>query len=240
MPKPVEATKEAKKKNGDEDCQDPEKKCPKKEEKQEDHEGNDFKVPKGQQTFDSEGKENPGGKNHSRVAHWPGGSSGVTLGRGYDMKNRKPAAVERDLIGAGVPADVAKQYSAGGGLPPSQAKTWVANNAGSIPEISPSAQKRLFMKTYDFEEGEVERISGKADTVDEYGATCWKNLDPKIKQGATDLKFRGDYNTNSRTFLQKHIANNDVEGFANEIRNKSNWPNVPDQRFNERVDFFNK
>lgn len=37
-------------------------------------------------TFDQEGLENPGKKYHSRVPHVPSSSSGVTIGRGYDMK----------------------------------------------------------------------------------------------------------------------------------------------------------
>jgi hypothetical protein len=49
----------------------------------------DQKVAKGQATYNSEGNE--GGKYHSRKAHHPTAASGVTIGRGYDLKEKKPA-----------------------------------------------------------------------------------------------------------------------------------------------------
>lgn len=42
-----------------------------------------------------------------------------------------------------------------------------------------------------------------------------------------DLKYRGDYTTHSRRKLQKHMVNNNLEGFVKVIVNKDNWRNVP-------------
>lgn len=231
MPEAEAATKEAKKKNGNPDCTDPEGKCPPKEKSKD-----PYKVEKGQLTFDAEGQE--GGKYHSRHAHWPGGNSGVTIGRGYDMGSRTTAGVYSDLVDAGVPADVANQYAAGAGLKGSKAGTWVTNNRDGIPDISPEAQNNLFSKTYTEQENEVKRISQKPDAVKKYGAVCWDNLDPKIRDSLVDLKYRGDYTPSTRKFLQKAAADNDPEAFGDAMRDRSNWGSVPADRLNRRVNYW--
>lgn len=67
----------------------------------------DLKVPEGQLTFDAEGTE--GGKWHSRTVHWPGGASGVTIGRGYDLGYKSAKEITADFTTAGISAsDTAK------------------------------------------------------------------------------------------------------------------------------------
>lgn len=231
MAQPEAAAKTAKKKNGNPDCNDPEGKCPPKEDSKD-----PYKVKRGQLTFDAEGQE--GGKYHSRHAHWPGGASGVTIGRGYDMGGRTSASVYSDLVDAGVPSDVAHQYSAGAGLKGSKAGNWVSKNRDDIPDISPEAQNKLFDKTYAEQEKEVRRISEKPDAVKKYGAVCWDNLDPKIKDSLVDLKYRGDYTSSSRKFLQKAAADNDSETFGKAMTDRSHWGNVPADRLNRRVNYW--
>ena len=67
-------------------------------------------------TFMAEGNNIPGSRNYSRKIHWPGISSkcqsygsGVTIGRGYDMKHRLPAEIIKDLTLAGIPIEKAKK-----------------------------------------------------------------------------------------------------------------------------------
>ena len=48
--------------------------------------------------------------------HWPGGTSGVTLGPGYDMGGRTREQVQGDLTAAGLPADTAAALATGAGL----------------------------------------------------------------------------------------------------------------------------
>lgn len=45
--------------------------------------------------------------------HWPGGASGVTLGPGYDMKDRSAASVTVDLQAIGIDASAAEDASGG-------------------------------------------------------------------------------------------------------------------------------
>jgi hypothetical protein len=55
-------------------------------------------------------------KGRSERLHYPGGASGVTLGPGYDMKERGPEEIVRDLMAIGIDREVAKKASKAGGL----------------------------------------------------------------------------------------------------------------------------
>ena len=48
---------------------------------------------------------------HSRRLHVPDGNSGLTLGRGYDLRKRMNADVQADLANAGVMGDMAFKIS---------------------------------------------------------------------------------------------------------------------------------
>ena len=78
-----------------------------------------------QHLFDSEGLENPGGRFHSRVPHLPPGASGVTIGRGYDIKSRSKQSVIRDLKSAGVSESDAKRLAEGVDLTGQAAKKFI-------------------------------------------------------------------------------------------------------------------
>jgi hypothetical protein len=56
---------------------------------------NHFIVERGQITFDLEGLESPGSRYHSRKAHHPTPISGVTIGRGYDLKEISEATMRK-------------------------------------------------------------------------------------------------------------------------------------------------
>ncbi len=55
----------------------------------------------------------PGKSEH---LHWPQGQSGVTIGPGYDMRNRTSAEIVSDLIAADIAPALAQQLSKGAGL----------------------------------------------------------------------------------------------------------------------------
>ena len=190
-------------------------------------------VSKGQLTFDAEGTE--GGTFHSRKPHVPSDSSGVTVGRGYDLKHRKKQDVIDDMTAAGISESVAIAYAAGVGLSGQGARTFISNN--NLGEITTAQQKKLFEITYTQIEKDVIRICSKADVVEAYGATNWQSLNQKIKDLLVDLRFRGDYTPTSRKFLQKHVANNDLTKCMAEISIKANWPSVPPDRFKRRKEY---
>lgn len=195
-----------------------------------------FVMVRRQLTFDAEGRE--GGTYHSRTPHVPSSNSGLTIGRGYDLKQRNVLGVETDLMVAGLTREQALVYAAAVGLQGDAAKVYIAENKDKLGEITPQQQKRLFEVTYAQIEADVKRICSKADVVEAYGATDWGSLNTKIKDVLIDLRFRGDYTPASRRFLQKHIAGNDLAKFKTEIEKEANWPNVPEDRFRRRAAYF--
>jgi hypothetical protein len=199
----------------------------------------DFEVPEGQLTFDAEGLETRGAY-FSREAHWPGGASGVTIGRGYDMKERSQETVRSDLIAAGVPDADAELLSQGAGLKGKAASDFAKREDVKAIEISPAAQKNLFTKVYDHYESEVKRISNKDDAVAKYGSVDFDKLDPAIKDVAVDMIYRGDYTSSTRKEIQQHLVNNDLQGLYDVLSDESkmtgDW-GVPQDRFERRRDY---
>lgn len=190
---------------------------------------------KGQLTFDAEGQE--GGKWHSRTLHVPSRNSGVTLGRGYDMKMKPSHTIMADLAGVGVGVDTAILLSKASGLRGQKAKDFIAYNDLSDFEISISGQLQLFSVVYNRLEHDVIRICNKQDVVRRYGVTDWDNLHDKIKDMLVDLRFRGDYTPFSRRMLQKFVAENDLAKFAAVILNTANWRSVPADRVRRRKEY---
>jgi len=189
-------------------------------------------------TWNSEGAE--GGMYHSRKLHVPGSTSGLTLGRGYDFRRKKQATIIANLTTAGVDAKIITVLKNAAGLYGNTAEQFIIDNDLLDFQIQPNAQKKLFKISYDYEASQVKRISTKKDVVKLYGACDWDKLHSGIKDIAIDLKFRGDYTSKSRKFLQQSIADNDLEAFKKEIINKNNWPGVPADRFKRRKDYIEK
>ena len=191
----------------------------------------DFRVSKGQLTFDAEGEE--GGAWHSRRPHVPSDTSGLTVGRGYDMKEKTPEKVRTDLVQAGVSETTAKLYAKAAGLEGDEARQFIAKNA--LPEITPAQQKALFGRAYAEMERDVRRLADKADVVKEYGRVNWDRLDPAIYEALVDLRFRGDYTLATRKKLQKYVVANDLKGFTEAMSDMDLWKNVPRDRFRRRL-----
>src|SRR5687768_5823403 len=116
-------------------------------------EAGDFTVPRGRITFDAEGNE--GGRWHSRTPHVPSESSGLTIGRGYDMKHRSPEQVVRQLTASGLSKDAARTYAGGARLSGEAARAYMRK--ANLPEITPAQQKALFRITY----AEIEEATRK-------------------------------------------------------------------------------
>lgn len=205
-----------------------------------------FTVQRGQMTFDAEGAE--GGKYHSRQAHWPGGASGVTIGRGYDMKERSTNSVIADLTAAGVPAGEAKTLAGGAGQSGNDASSFIQKTAVAAIEISKEAQKKLFVTVYDEKLERVRAICTKKDTVEVYGSVDVDTLDPTLLDVVVDLIFRGDYDGESRKVIQKHIVKNDLQGLYDALTNckpykdtdlvvQTDIGKIPRMRFIQRKDY---
>lgn len=92
----------------------------------------------------------------SNHLHWPGGSSGVTVGAGYDFLNRSTAIIQNDLISVGVPKINTAQVSAGSGLSGTNARTFAAKNQNAV-NLSESQQLALLRKIISSYEAVVRR-----------------------------------------------------------------------------------
>ncbi|WP_218081937.1 pesticin C-terminus-like muramidase [Anthocerotibacter panamensis] len=221
----------------------------------------DFIVERGQLTFDAEGDED---HYYSRKIHWPGGVSGVTIGRGYDMGQVSEEKVKNDLMNTGLSETVAGDYAKGAGLTGKAAKKFVDENQDKVPDITPAQQKTLFAASYKELEADSKRVyatqakrseqaenrkrsleAKKKGTQEyiRYNTTEWDDLHPAIRDIVVDLRYRGDYTTSSRKFLQSIMERNDLEDFAEAIKDKKNWSNVlkkAPSRFPRRVKYIDE
>jgi hypothetical protein len=188
--------------------------------------------PEGHLTFESEGQE--GGPYHSRRLHVPSANSGLTIGRGYDMKLRSKSEIRDDLAKAGLAITEAALISQAAGLKGEEAEEFIEENDLEDFEITSEAQLALFTIEYERKAKDTRRLATKADVARAYGETDWDALHEVIKEVLIDLRFRGDYTPSCRRFLQAHVAKNNLAAFAEQIGNQNRWPNVPPDRFNRR------
>ena len=192
----------------------------------------------GKVTFEAEGAE--GGPFHSRVLHVPSPSSGLTIGRGYDMKHKNKIKVRSGLRLAGLAQKDADLLSKAAGLSGMAAENFIATHKLEKFEITQKMQVDLFNISYKEEESEARRLCSKPDVEAKFGKCDWSSLDSAIKQILVDLKFRGDYTSDARNLIQKYVVTNDTAGFLSVLSDKSKWTTffVPNDRFQRRVNFF--
>ena len=190
-------------------------------------------------TFDSEGNDDSDSRYYSRVIHWPGDASGVTIGRGYDMKYRTGDEIYSDLTAAGVANATAEILRGASGLELEEASDWVKDNKTNVGVISAEAQHKLFEVVYAEYEQKTKRLATKDDVTAAYGETDWDNTNGAIKELLVDLRYRGDYKPSTRKWIQEHVANNDLAKMT-EIMSDERWKTefgVPTDRFNRRKAF---
>lgn len=190
---------------------------------------------KGKVTFQSEGTE--GGLYHSRKLHVPTASSGLTLGRGYDLRFKSKGEVKVDLIKIGLKQEKADAISGAVELYGEKVKKYITGKSLEEFELTQDQQKKLFEITYEKELQETKRLCTKSDVEKVYGKCDWDKLDSNMKEILVDLKFRGDYTPAVRKKIQKIVSNNDAAAFYEIIKKRENWPNVPSDRFNSRAEY---
>ena len=200
---------------------------------------NPLQVDAGQLTFDAEGVDNRNSRYFSRRPHVPGDTSGITIGRGYDMKHRSEQEVFDDLREAGVGVARSRRLAGGAGLVGDIAKAFIADNGLQDMTITRKQQKALFNAVYAELGADVLRLCNKADVVAKYGKTDWENLDPRLRDIVIDLRYRGDYHPRSRQEVQPILVANDVAAMAELMGRKSYWERfgVPRDRYQRRRDY---
>ncbi len=202
-------------------------------------------VPKGQLTFDAEGNDNKDSLYFSRHIHWPGGVSGVTIGRGYDLGQQNDPSSDFDSIELNQPLNNWLVESKGLSGQDAKNRYKSADNSIRSYEITRKQQYDLFVITYNRLEADVKRICQKVDTIRMYhpnpNATpeqAWNDIPEKIKEVLVDLRYRGDYTPHARSLIQRYAYSGDLSLFGTVLSNKTMWPNVPQDRFLRRVRFY--
>ena len=198
----------------------------------------DLAVSFGQGTFDCEGLE-ARGQYFSRVIHWPGGKSGVTIGRGYDMGQRTRLQVLSELRHAGVGEEDALFLAGAAGLRGERARNFVGGALSSSPVLSLRAQRRLF-ETITTPEviSDIQRILAKPDLRAKYGPISWDALSPMAREVVFDLRYRGDYTPETRTRVQPLLVAQDDAGLLALLEDRAYWLalKVPITRIDARIE----
>lgn len=197
----------------------------------------DLSVSFGQSTFDAEGMEAQG-PYFSRVIHWPGGNSGVTIGRGYDMGQRTRLQVLSELRYAGVSEQDAVFLAGAAGVRGESAGRFVQASLGNSPVLSLPSQRRLFeVVTTPEVLFDIKRILAKPDLQKRYGAVSWTELTPMAQEVVFDLRYRGDYTPKTRERLQPILVARDDAKLLDLLGDTGYWKaqNVPESRVEARL-----
>lgn len=202
-------------------------------------------VPKGQLTFDAEGNDNNDSPYFSRHIHWPGGVSGITIGRGYDLGQQNDPASDFDSIELSQPLSSWLIESKGLSGSDAENRYKSADNNISNYEMTRKQQHDLFVITYNRLEEDVKRICQKPDTIRVYHTNlnitpeqAWNDIPEKIKEVLVDLRYRGDYTPHVRSLIQRFAYSGDSSSFGRLLADRTQWPNVPQDRFLRRVRFY--
>lgn len=191
------------------------------------HSGGPLTVRRGQLTFDAEGvdyitavapfrqRRYP---NFSRILQWPPtNSSGVTLGRGYDMGNRSAGEIFNTLRQAGIEEYKAVICSKAAHIKGHQAGQFVKVYGPLVGEITHQQQIRLFELAYQVKVNEArnlyKRVSHRLPDAPE-----WEQLDQKIQDVIIDIFYQGVHNARAlfqaaidgRAALITHIKNSSI------------------------------
>jgi hypothetical protein len=150
------------------------------------------------------------------------------------MRRKSQSTITKDFTTAGISTTNSNVLKKAAGSFGASAEQFIIDKDLLDFQVSSDQQFKLFKISYDAEAEEVKRICNKTDVVNLYGKTEWDKLNPHIKDIVIDLKFRGDYTSSARKLIQKAIADNDLATFKKVIKNKNNWPNVPQDRFERR------
>jgi hypothetical protein len=122
--------------------------------------------------------------------HWPGGSSGVTLGAGYDMKERSASQIANDLKSIGVASDSAEKASAGAGLKHAEADDFADDNHDLL-SLTQEQQVKLLKQI-----------------VPHYEAIVKRNIRVKLSQNEFDALVSFSYNPGGHVTSITHAINN--------------------------------
>lgn len=160
----------------------------------------------------------------------PAGPSGVSIGYGYDMRERTAQRVATDLASVAPPIqpEWIDALAEAAGLTGDDAAAFVADHG--VIFLTLDQADSLFDVTYTEETALAREFATRPDTLahlgDDYPAADWEALHPAIRGILIDLKFRGDYRPwwPQQRDLQDAVVANDPRRVLSEIRDATNFP----------------
>lgn len=199
-------------------------------------------VPEGQFTFDVEGNDNPRSDYFSRVVHAPGGASGITLGRGYDLfqqylrHSRDANKVVEDLTAAGISPELIELLRPAITLQGNPANDFYAVNRRPLRVyvITRKQQYDLYNRIYS-----AYKVIAKRRFNTVLPDESYDDLHEKIKDVLVDMNYRGDFkrlniNEGGEFYWDRELA----ENFGAALR--SNNPENLARHFREFKDQWKK
>lgn len=204
------------------------------------HTQGSLKVREGQLTFDAEGVDyvtavepfrQTSTLYFSRILQWPGGASGVTLGRGYDMGQRSRGEIHATLCQAGIEDFKASLCSRAAGLRGHFANEYVYVYRLLVGEITHLQQIALFEIIYpDYIRLSQHYYNKYTRTI--INKTPWTMLKSKIKDVYVDVVYQGvddikllvlAVEKNQSAILAKEIRRSSLYMHYEESRNRLNY-----------------
>lgn len=165
------------------------------------HTGGSLQVSEGQLTFDYEGVDyitavepfrQPARMPwFSRILHHPASDSGVTLGRGYDMKKRSAGTILHMLRQSGIEEYKAQICSKAAYLQGGQADDFIKFYGPLVGEITHQQQIRLFEISYREKKDYARGVYGRNITK-LTNPLAWEQIDIKIRDVFVDTIFQGN------------------------------------------------
>jgi hypothetical protein len=174
---------------------------------------NDLKwlnVPYGQLTFDVEGNDfedasHPSHRYFSRIVHWPGGVSGVTIGRGYDLGQQPDP--KTDLANAGVREPLLSWLVGAKGKQGQAAKAYLNNASKEIRlhTITRKQQYKLFISVYEVMKQSVLSISRGGVNQKDYGILSWDSVSKKYKISSSIYDIAATITSRPESLFRSHL-----------------------------------
>ena len=190
-------------------------------------------VPKGYFTFRAEGAATDPNTDN---LHWPKGASGVTIGPGYDLKEKDAGKVYIDMISIGVSREDAEIIKKGVAKTGSDAEKFVNENKSKIKNLTKEQKIRLFQKIWTRQYlTQAERVYNKLpkkifekdisflkkpDSKVSWDKVKWEDLDNEILDMIVDLSYQGAYSYKRRD-IQYVSTKNDRSLLAEAIKHDS-------------------
>ncbi len=202
--------------------------------------GDPLKVPFGQFTFDAEGNDIPGNKFYSRKPTRPdSASSGVTVGRGFDLGQHNREQIVFALTQAGVSSAYASKLADAAGMKGATAESFknTFNAEQKDFELTREQQWTLFVWEYMRQANAAARKLARWELARLASGTAIDiaTLDVTTIELLVNLAYRGDLNERVWRLLRPAINNRPA--LAALMQKKSSWSTVPVERYRARCAF---